>query len=75
MSGIHYISVYSHNSDYLADYDISIVENTTPAGTHDEIADYLTDGFWERRTFNVEPGGALTVYITDLNEAGQQLAR
>ena len=22
MSGIHYISVYSHNSDYLADYDI-----------------------------------------------------
>ena len=65
MSGIHYISVSGINRDYLADYDISIVENTTPAGTYDEIANYLTDGFWERRTFNVEPGGALTVYITD----------
>ncbi len=75
VSGIHYISVYSRNSDSLADYDLSIIENTTPAGTNDEIADYLTDGFWERRTFDIEPGSALTVNITDLTETGQQLAR
>ena len=41
---------------------------------------YLTDGFWEdrgqtRRSFDVQPGGTLTVNITGLTPAGQQLAR
>ena len=29
------------------DYELSLVENTIPTGTYDEIADYLTDGFSE----------------------------
>ena len=46
----------------------------------DQIADYLTDGFWEwaggsRRAFDVAPGGTLTADITNLTVEGQQLAR
>ena len=48
--------------------------------TYDEIADQLTDGFWEwsdqsRRAFDVEPGGTLDVNISALTADGQQLAR
>ena len=46
----------------------------------DEIARYLTDGYWEaegnkRHAFDVKPGGTLKVKITALTEDGQQLAR
>ena len=46
----------------------------------DEIARYLTDGYWEaeksnRHTFDVKSGGILTADITALTEEGQQLAR
>ena len=48
--------------------------------TYDEIADQLTDGYWEwvngsRRSFDVEPGGTLDVNISALTADGQQLAR
>ena len=48
--------------------------------SYDDIADYLTDGYWEwrgeaRRAFDVGPDGVLTADITGLNEVGQQLAR
>ena len=46
----------------------------------DEIARYLTDGYWEaeksnRHTFDVKSGSILTADITALTEEGQQLAR
>ena len=47
---------------------------------YDQIADYLTDGYWEwgggsRHAFDVAPGGTLTADITGLTAEGQQLAR
>ncbi len=62
------------------------VENQSSEGdepvkvNHDQIADYLTDGFAEwaggsRYAFDVAPGGTLTANITGLTAAGQQLAR
>ena len=47
---------------------------------YDQIAAYLTDGYWEwaggsRHAFDVAPGGTLTADITGLTAAGQQLAR
>ena len=77
----YYIHVGSTDSDHSGDYEISLVENTIPEGTYDEIADYLTGSFWEwigsttSRAFDVEPGGVLTTNITALTEEGQQLAR
>ena len=81
VNGTYYISVNNAFKDYSGNYEISIKENTIPIGTYDEIADYLTDGYWEessgggRSAFGVNPGGILTVNITGLTEAGQQYAR
>ncbi|SDR40194.1 M10 family metallopeptidase C-terminal domain-containing protein [Pseudovibrio sp. Tun.PSC04-5.I4] len=53
-------------------------EIAVPAGsfTNDEIANQLTDTFWNgnRRAFDVEPGGSISVNIGNLNSAGQYLA-
>ena len=79
VSGPHYIKLWAYSST-PRDYEITIFENTIPVGTYDEIADQLTDGFWEwmgisRLTYDVEPGGVLTADITALTGEGQQLAR
>ena len=80
-TGTYYIHVASTDSDHSGDYEISLLENTIPEGTYDDIADYLTGGFWEwigsttSRAFDVQPGGVLTTNITALTEEGQQLAR
>ncbi len=79
-TGTYYLKVEGGDADDSLDYEVSVVENTIPEGTYDEIADYLTDGYWEmdwrsRRAFNVEPGGTLTADITTLTPAGQQFAR
>ena len=79
-SGTYYINAGSNDNDYSGDYEITLVENTIPTGTYDEIADYLTDGYWKWQggsgfAFDVEPGGVLTADITALTEEGQQLAR
>lgn len=79
VSGDYYLSLYGTNYKELS-YYISVSTRTNDHNTYDEIVDYLTDGYWEwrgeaRRVFDVEPGGVLTVDITGLNEAGQQLAR
>ena len=77
VNGTHFIRL---SSNQLTDYEITILENTIPVGTYDEIAYQLTDGYAEwsggvRHKHDVEPGGVLTADITDLNEEGQQLAR
>lgn len=80
VTGTYYIHVGSTQSDYSGEYELSLVENTIPEGSYNEIADYLSDGYWDwsgrtRRAFDVEPGGVLTANITALTEEGQQLAR
>lgn len=80
VSGTYFIHVASEDSDHSGEYELSVVENTIPEGTYDEIADYLTDGFreWQgttRRAFDIGPGGVLTANITALTEDGQQLAK
>ena len=80
VSGTYYIDVFSFDSEYPLDYEIEFTENTIPIGTYDDLADYMTDGYAEwiggaRATFDVEPGGVLTVDITGSVEEGQRLAR
>ena len=78
-TGTYYVGIERYStSDVLSalDYEISVSENTTPEGTYDEIAYYLTDGYWEwagssrSRLLDVEPGGTLTVDITALTPVG-----
>ena len=70
-----------NNGEAATGTDTRATERNEPfLATYDQIADYLTDGFWQwrggfRRAFDVEPGGTLTVKITGLTAEGQQLAR
>ena len=77
VSGVYYISVGSR-FQYITDYEISVAENPTPIGTYDELAEYLSHGYWEgntRQISGIESGDVLTANITALTGAGQQLAR
>ena len=78
--GVYYIAIHNRTDEAAGAYGISLVENTIPIGTYDELADYLIDDWWE--TINLEPhkvdvetGGVLTANITALTEDGQRLAR
>ena len=80
VTGTYYIQAGSFEDVSSADYELSLAENTIPEGTYDEVAGYLTDGFWEwagssRSAFHVEPGDTLTADITALADEIQQLAR
>ncbi|MDN3720991.1 hypothetical protein QW131_21695 [Roseibium salinum] len=51
-----------------------------PAYTYDQIADQLTDGYWEdlgesRRSFDAAAEGTITADITGLTAEGQELAQ
>ncbi len=53
---------------------------TKPVYTIDQVADYLTQGFWEDtgrslRSYDVAPGGQITVNLSALNAFGQETAR
>ena len=82
VSGTYYIAVHSPYKGVSGDYEVTVIENTIPVGTYDEIAAYLTDGYWEWWTeggsgaaFDISPGGKLTADITALSEDIQPLAR
>ncbi len=76
VSGTYYLGVGSYDDAVTGVYELALTENTIPVGSYDEIAGYLTDGYWGSRiAFDVEPGGSLTVNITALTEEGQRLAR
>ena len=80
-SGAYYIGITNSNDETAGEYQVSLIENTIPIGTYDDLADYLIDGFWELSdsdehfSFDVEAGGGLTADITALTEDGQRLAR
>ena len=55
------------------------VQNSTQPFTYDQIADQLTDGFWQPygggRSFDVATGGTITYNVTGLTSARQDVAR
>ena len=77
VSGDYYLSIYG-TTGY--NYSIRLNGNAATSYSYNEIANYLTDGYWEwqgeaRRAFDVESGDVLSADITGLDQAGQQLAR
>jgi serralysin len=77
-TGIHYIgagSVYTFDTGY---YMAEVIEREpAPLGTLDELADFLTSGYWgrEAKPWNTTLDNEISVNITALTDAGQQLAR
>ena len=68
------------SGDYEVRVEESVPDPRPEFASYDDIAHQLTDGYWEwsgvsRQSFDIGPGGSLSVDIGDLNAEGQQLAR
>ncbi|WP_305987529.1 M10 family metallopeptidase C-terminal domain-containing protein [Roseibium sp. MMSF_3544] len=79
-TGTYYLGAGSYDDNYAGTYTMAVNEFTPSVYTNDEIADQLTDGYWQangssQRAFNVSVGGTITVNINGLTTAGQNLAR
>lgn len=75
-SGTYYLSAGAYDDAGEGDYALQV----TALASLDELADYLTDGFWEqdgqaRRSFDTTESNEITVDLTELNSAGRKLAR
>lgn len=91
VSGTYYLSAGSYGNYYSGTYELSAISHGAPPppppprpdpvlGTLDDLAAYLTDGFWEdngldRRSFDTTENNIITVNLTGLTSAGAQLAR
>ncbi len=82
-TGVYYVAAGSYGDAYTGTYTVSVSEDsgggggTPEVGTLDEMAAFLTDGFWEGnpRAFDTSSSTVITVNITKLTAEGQQLAR
>lgn len=79
-TGTYYLNAMALNNAYAGGYTLTAAVAPPPTVyTNDQIADQLTDGYWSsngasRRAFDINAGQALTVNITALTAAGQQMA-
>jgi serralysin len=83
VTGIYYLDISAYDSysgTNFGDYTLSIgTPDPIEAGTVDELAEYLTDGYWadngmSRRSFDTTASNVITVNISDLNSTERDLA-
>jgi serralysin len=80
-SGTFYLAAGAYADGYSGTYDMTISESVPAApGTLDELADFLTDGYWQAngftgRSFDTSSSNQITVNLTGLTADGLQLAR
>ncbi|MGN6155000.1 MAG: M10 family metallopeptidase C-terminal domain-containing protein, partial [Sphingomicrobium sp.] len=77
-SGTYYIDVGAWNDQYTGTYTLSVQPYTPPpVYSYDQIANQLVNDYWDGdwHHWNVTQGGSLTVNLTALTPAGQNLAR
>lgn len=80
-SGTYYV-VADAFSTQTGSYTLAVTDTTsttpdpTPSGTLDNMADFLSEGFWGNReiTFNTAQSNIITVSVSGLTAAAQQLA-
>ena len=79
-TGTYYVEAGAFADYYTGSYTLSVIDaGSLPdtSGTLDELARFLTHGFWggTSRSFNTSGSNQITVNITALTEDGQKLAR
>ncbi|NSY37281.1 M10 family metallopeptidase C-terminal domain-containing protein [Leisingera sp. ANG59] len=80
-TGTYYINAGAFADNKTGTYTISVEQVPTPEpATLDELANYLTDGYWEDtgragRSFDTTSDNVITVNLTGLTAEGRQLAR
>ena len=77
-TGTYYIDVGAWNDNYSGTYQLNVdVYTPPPVASIAVIAEHLVSGYWggDAHKFNVTQGGTITVNLTLLTTAGQNLAR
>ena len=76
-SGLYFLDVGAWNEDYVGGYRLAISEFTMPAYSLDQIADFLTTGFWNSggHRWDTRDDNIVTYNVTALTNEGQTLAR
>ena len=80
-TGTYYLGAGAYLDSFNGTYEIEVTQDDpATVGTLDELADYLTDGYWQDsgrtgRSFDTSSDNQITVDISDLTSDGQQLAR
>jgi hypothetical protein len=77
-TGAYYIDVGSAPENQTGSYQLSVTPfSSPPLGTIDEMATWMTDGFWDgdRHHFDVTQGGTITVNLTALPADSASVAR
>lgn len=79
-TGTYFLNARSFNNSYTGGYTLTTAVAPPPTVfTNDQIANQLTNGYWEsegasRRAFDIDAGQSLTVNISALTADGQQMA-
>ena len=80
-TGRHFLSVSGRSGDEFADYNLSITADELRAYSPTEIAEQLTDGFWNnfgfpetRRSLDIGEDGVFHVDLSRLNPLGAATA-
>jgi len=77
-TGIYFIDVGSAPNNQTGTYQLSVTTYTPPPlGTIDDIANQLTQGYWngDSHHFDVTQGGTITVNLTGIDASGVAVAR
>ncbi len=75
-TGTYYVSARAYADGGMGDYQVTVAPHSSaPVGTLDELAEYLTDGYWSRHAFDTSSSNQIRVDLTALDSRGLTLAR
>ncbi len=76
-SGLYFLDVGAWNEDYVGGYRLAISEFTMPTYSLDEVAGFLTAGYWNSggHRWDTRDDNIITYNVTALTAEGQTLAR
>ncbi len=76
-SGRYYVNAGAYNDEYSGGFRLAITEFNPPTYTLDQIADFLTSGYWGNGShrWNTSIDNVITYNVTQLTSEGQVLAR
>ena len=75
-TGRYFLDAGAWEERFVGGYQLAIIEYTSPTYSLDEIADFLTTGFWGDggRRWDISSDTIITYNLTALTSAGQALA-
>ena len=78
-AGSYYLKAHAPHKGVSGNYEITLIENTIPVGTHDELARFMVDDYWQghalRSRLSPSEDGVLTFNAQAMSEEHRELAR